>query len=309
MWLILGWMSLGLAQDDPAGPLRRKQLPPEPRHQQDFTAYTVGKNRWRLGLGRVDYGLLDNLSVGTNMTQWVIGPNANLKVTAVQTPRFDASVQAGVGEVYDGILDFLLSEETDARLTIYPVSVRASYILSPKWSAHLGTTRTFFVGTGTLSSEQIIDLLEFVFGGEVNQAIVDALGDSVFAEARGQVGLQQVHLAAEWRFNRRDSLVFEANSYVRISGLFSGGVGSTDESGAEVSAGLGADFLVPLDDFPSTVSLSYQWSWERFNLRVGLPLTFQNVFSYFQAFEFFWLLGPQPPPTVLPESPRRMFRG
>ena len=69
----------------------------EPKVLTDVTAYTAGKKTWSVGLFNQEYGLLHNVSVGTRAPLFALGvANAHAKVTAVQTPKFDAAI---TGEV------------------------------------------------------------------------------------------------------------------------------------------------------------------------------------------------------------------
>ncbi|MEL6346312.1 MAG: hypothetical protein AAFV53_24590 [Myxococcota bacterium] len=290
-WFVACWLSAAAAQQLP-----RKLQPPEPRHQQDFTAYTVNKGQFRLGVGRLDYGVLDNFSLGTNTVQWVLGPNFYAKVTAIQTRRFDVSLQLSAGGVYDQWLMLVFGEDTAFEMNVIPTTIRSSLIITPKWSAHLGVTSLSMNAVGELSAGQIIEIYEQITASDaLTQELEDLLADTVFANAQARLTLQQTHFAVEYRRNRRDSIIFEANSYVSASGLISGGVSTVSDEGSEANTSIGADFRLPLDTLPSAVSLSYQWSWERFHLRVGIPLTPANPLSTVQALELYWLLGPSAP--------------
>ena len=66
----------------------------QPSAWTDVSATTVGKKRTRIGLSSQDYGLLRNAHVGVNAVPIGLGlGNVHAKVTAIQTPRFDLSIQ------------------------------------------------------------------------------------------------------------------------------------------------------------------------------------------------------------------------
>ncbi len=53
-----------------------------------------------------------------------------------------------------------------------------------------------------------------------------------------------------------------------------------------------ARIRMPLrESIQALVSLSWQWSWRRFHLRLGLPLPPSNLFAYPQAVKLYWVLG------------------
>ena len=269
----------------------RKAEPPDPYHMQDFTAYTVERGQWRVGLWRTDYGLLDNVSVGTSPLLWLVGGNARGKVTAVQTERLAFSLEGSVVNIHPALSEALVGRELSARLT--PVGWTGSAILNERWSVHLGNTWTLGRVEGTLSGEDIVTLVSSVAGGGVGGSLGDALGDDVYAGAWVSLALAQSNLAVEWRRSRRDSIVLEANSYLWASGLVVAEAGTAtegEEGETELGAGAAARFRTALAEVPSAISLSYQWSWERANLRLGVPLPLSNVLAWPQAVQVYWLL-------------------
>ena len=271
----------------------RKEQAPDPYHQQDFTAYTVEKGQWRLGLGPIDYGLLDNVSVGTTSYLWIVGPNARAKITAIHTERVDVAVQGSVVKVSQ-IWTEALTNRGDILLRVTPIGWRGSAILSPTWSLHLGNTWTLGRLEGTVSGQDIVDLVGLVAGGNIQSSIGKAVGNDVYAGAWSNFALAQSSFAVDWRRNRRDSWILESNSTLWASGLVVGevGSGSTDVNGqeTEVAGGAAARFRAPLKTVPSAVSISRQWSFEKLNLRVGIPLVPGNPLSWTQALQIYWLL-------------------
>lgn len=274
----------------------RKEQEPDPYHQQDFTAYTVQKGQWRVGLSEVDYGLLDNLSVGTTTYLWLVGSNVRAKITAVDTKRIDVSVQGSVLRLYDFWTASLTGGREGILLRATPIGWRSSILINPKWSVHLGNTWTLGRLEGTVSGQDILALVGTVAGGDLSSSIGDAVGDSVYAGAWGNFALAQSNFAVEWRRNRRDSWILESNNTLWASGLVVGELGSSTTSGengedeTEIAAGAAARFRAPLKTVPSAASLSRQWSFEKLNLRLGIPLNPQNPLSWTQAIQIYWLL-------------------
>jgi len=266
-----------------------------PTQMQDFTAYTVQQGQWRVGLTRLDYGLLDNVSIGTSALFLLVGPNGNAKVTAAETERLSFSLEGSYYAPYSALLENLSGGEGGSNITmrVTPVAWTGSWEISPKWSAHYGNTWTLGRVEGELTGGQIAELMGAVTGGGVDESIQDALGlETLYAGALGRFTLASSNFAVMWRRKENASFIFESNNYLWISGMVVGTVGQETE-GAEVGAGVAAIFEQALETVPSAVSLSWQRSWDRLNLRVGIPLTAGNPFAFTQAFQLYWLLGPK----------------
>ncbi|MFT5679473.1 MAG: hypothetical protein ACI8RZ_000377 [Myxococcota bacterium] len=274
-----------------------KDQPGDPRRQTDFSAFTIDQGQWRVGLSSLDYGLLENTQIGTNTLLWAVGSNARAKVTAIETEKLAFSFQGSTVSVHQFWLDTITAASSEdeesassADLRVTPLSWRGSWSISPKWSVHYGNTWTLGRLSGELTGEQITGLIGAVTGGAIDSNITDAMGSStLYAGAVGRFTLAQSNLAVEWRRSRRDSIIFQSNNYLWVSGMVIGTVGNTTETG-EVGAGAAATFEQLLETLPSAVSLSWQWSFEKFNLRLGIPLDPSNPFSSTQAIKLYWLL-------------------
>jgi hypothetical protein len=270
--------------DEPA----RRTLPPEPRHLQDLSAYTVGVRRWRIGPAYLDYGLLDNVSVGTSPLGFLIGPNLRAKVEAAHLGRFELSLEGGWWSV--SVLN-----DSGLKTTVAPLGWTLSCVLSPRVSVHGGNTWILGRATGKVDAETLGDALGQVVGTDVSEDLRRALGDQTYGDALANVALAQTQLASEYRFNRRGSLVLQLDTTLWLRGLVAAGVGTEVGDGGSASGGAAARLDLPLrDSLPTASSIAWHWSFERFNLRLGLPLAFRNPLSYVQALEFYWLLGPEP---------------
>jgi hypothetical protein len=275
----------------------RHALPGDPKHQTDISAFTVAHKQWRIGLTSLDYGLLENTQIGTNTVMWAVGSNARAKVTAIETERLAFSFQASTVSVHQRWLNTITSaasgddeHASSAALRVTPMSWRGSWSISPKWSIHLGNTWMLGRLSGELTGEQIAGLIGAVTGGSIDASITDAMGAStMYAGAVGRFTLAQSNLSAEWRKNQRSSLILQSNSFLWVSGMVIGTVGTTSESG-EVTAGGAATFEQVLETLPSAASLSWQWRFDTLHLRLGIPLNPINPFSYTQAITLYWLL-------------------
>ncbi len=281
--LMLG--ALAFAGGDGSEKWKDGELDPKVLH--DVTAYTAGKNVWTLGVGTQDFGLLTNMSIGTRAAFYVLGvANAHAKITAIQTPKFDVAFQAewlrrGFGE--------------DIVVTATPIGWTGSWIVSRRLSLHGGTSWMLMSAKGTLGVDEIASGLAGVIGVDVSADLSEQLSTTeVYAGVNASV--YQTRIAADYRLNRRDSIVFTLQNYVALSGLVAGGVGYTTPDGIELQAGPSARFAVPLDDaLPVAMTLSWQFSWDRAHLRLGIPLTkgISVIYAMPEALALYWDLGPK----------------
>jgi len=271
-----------------AGDYKKGEL--QPKAITDLTAYTVPKKTVKLGLVNQEYGLLENASVGTQLWTLALGIyTANAKVTAIQTPKLDASLEGGIF-YYDANRVGL-----PAIVTMTPIGWTGSWKVSDTFSAHFGHSWTMASVDGELSAAEIATALEPVLGADVSADLTAALGDGTGAYAGANLTLVQARIAADWRLNRRDSVVVFANTYLFLTGIAAAG-GSVEAEGAEIDVGASARFRLPLQEsLTPAAGVSWQWSWERFHLRVGLPLSQGSGFllAIPCAFQAYWLLGPK----------------
>ena len=280
MLLILSFLGLALAADSPSV-------------WTDVSASTVGKKQTRIGLSSQDYGLLKNVHVGTSAVFMGLGlGNVHAKVTAVQTPKFDLSIQA---ERWS--MSLLPLGIAGGLFEMTPIGWTGSWYISKKGTLHFGSTTTLATLAGAMTINQIAEAILAGMGVDIAADLLGAAGDSTGLYAGGELTLQRSRFAYEHRFNERHSLLFASNSYVFLEGLLAAGVATTDPQGVEVQVGASARFSVPLKEtFPSVTSLSWQRNWARMHLRVGLPLSrgASGLLAVGQAVDFGYLFGPRP---------------
>ena len=282
LWLL----SLALIQAASGG--EWSEQPIDPKVRPNHTAYTVGKNHWQIGLVRQNYGILDNAQIGTQAPLWALGVvNGNAKVTAIQTPRLDVSIDGGA--YWSSLAPF----GVDGDILATPVGWTASWAISDRFSLHGGTAWTLASANGRMGAPEIAQGIEAVTGADITAELTEVLGDQTGLYAGANLTLYQTRLSADVRFSRRDSLILTSNTYVFVSGLVAAGVAVDDIEGVDVEAGASARVRVPLtESIPSLTTLSWQFDWRRVNLRVGVPLPLDNTFAWFQAVDLYLILGP-----------------
>jgi len=275
------------------------EQPIEPKALPDGTAYTIGTRTYRVGLVKQQVGVLDNLDLGTRAPLWALGlVNVHGKVTAIQTKRVDVALD---GEYINTSLDRF--GVPDGRLTLYPVGWTASWMIGKRVSLHGGTGWMVASAEGQLDSAALGDGIAAVTGADIGDVLGDELGQGgVYGGAN--VSLFQTRFQAEYRLNRRDSIVLRSNNWLYLNALVAAGLASGTDQGTEVSAGASARVRVPLtDSLQALTTLSWQFSWRRANLRLGVPIPLNNTFAWLQAVDFYVLLGKgrqAPVPEVVP---------
>ncbi len=276
MWLML--VGAGLA-----GEWAQQEI--EPKIPTDFSAYTLGRNHGRLGLFDQDFGLWDNVDVGTTAALFVLGvPNAHAKITAIQSDTFDIGLDAA----WHG---YNLEERLGVPggyLTVVPIGWTASWVASPKFSLHFGSAWLLADARGEVSLDQLGEGLAVAVGADLSSELASSLEDGGGLYAGANLSLTQTRLAMDYRINRRDAVVFQANTFVLLTGNISGGYATEDET---VEVGASAHIEKPLtDQLQGVLTLSWQFTWERWYLRVGLPVPTRTIPLLWipQAFEFYW---------------------
>jgi len=224
--------------------------------QTEFSAFTLQGRQARLGLFKLEYGILDRWMVGTYTLPWILMPiakgpilNAYTKVQLVRAERF--ALSARLGFYYADVHGLESSSIDDGafRGTIFPITGQGSWLIGERWtvSGELTWVQTLLHGDVETASEASA-------GG--------ALGQSNF----------QLAVTAEYRFGKHVAL----NLVTRLAPFVQPLALSTDAElngdttvnvQAEVESGTQNAFLVQ----PGVT-----FSWGIWNLRAGLGVG--NIF-------------------------------
>ncbi len=281
------WIALSLFAVAFAGTWADQEI--DPKVLTDVSAYTVDKRDWRVGIYSIEYGLLTNLQVGTIQALYLLKvPNAHGKVTAIQTPKLDVSLQAGW--FYKDLTSLGLKNMT---ATMTPIGWTGSWIPHRRWGIHFGTESTLARVDGRVNVKDIGVAVRELTGVKITKDLKKAVGQNGGLYGGANLNLMSTHFAVDFRLNRRDSIIFSSTTYLVVSGLLAAGV-TVEYEDIEAEVGASARVRIPLTEtLPRLNSLSWQGSWEHFHLRVGLPLPIANYFAYPQAINAYWVLGPK----------------
>lgn len=266
----------------------RNLLPQNPRGQTDYTAYTLEWGEVELGLTYVSIGVLPGVQVSTvpalylpplvSMGQEpVLSPvyNVQAKVDALRLGPWDLAPQANF---YSLDWDFL-----DARFLSF--GAMNSLVLAKPWSIHFGAYYSMFNVDGLISEDWILQLLGGVAGGDIGASMgADTDGVTV----AGDLQTLTVRLATDVRFNRRDSLVLQAQGLVWTSARFNSTIQQDGKSATLLDKSL-AGLVDPTQAYLAT--LSYQATFRNVDLRIGIGVPFDNPAWALQAFELAYRFG------------------
>ncbi len=255
---------------------RRSELPQYPYAQTDFTAYSLEFGEFKIGLASITAGVLPRVQVGTIPSFWLLGiPNVNGKFNALRLGPLDIAVTANGGRLNVGE-GFMVSRAEAGVLT--------SLILSDPLSVHAGAS----YGTIKMLGEPDLSQLSF---------LIDPLQrfnlDTYYDFLKEQLDSNEVsfdldsrtlsaRVAADYRFNRRDSLILQGSAVVARQvdwgyTLTSDGVETRYDEPLDpdvLPEVLGIQEFFTEGERPISasynVSASWQWAWRHIDLRLGL---------------------------------------
>ena len=236
---------------------KRTQLEQVPRAQTDFTAYTLEWGEIKVGLASITIGALPRTQIGTVPALDIVGvTNGHVKVNILRVGGFDLGVGGNLYRLQIG--DFVGTRTGGSAYT-------SMQLLDP-WSLHIGTTYANFHADGVPDASRLPSLLTGGADADTFLASQEGNEDAWLFDGRNV----RMHIATDYRFNRRDSLLFQIGATVW----------SKIETGFEAPPILGLDEVFenatdtsnPIQKSLVT-SLSWQWTWRKVDLRVGAGLS------------------------------------
>ncbi len=215
------------------------------------TAYTLGEDEWRLGIWRLDYGLWDDIYLGTHILPWIVAmANLHAKYRFLSVDRFDLAAGIGLYWLDLGktryLADLLKETDSDARFVILPAEIAGTYRFDEDLSLTLAPVFTAVALTGTYHADEF--------------------------EGAGAVTNLQLTATLQQRLGRVVALVaharFLAYQYLKASGK----VQLDDYTTAELHAGADIDVQNAW-----SLTLCSVFSWQTFNFRIGLGYGNYNI--------------------------------
>ncbi len=281
---------------------KRHRLPQNPYQHTDFTAYTLEFGEAEIGLFSIKAGIAPRLQIGTAPLLDVVGVyNGSLKYNFLRNGPLDAAASANV--YYAPITEILrnvsrLGGETldigDPESGIYTTKVvsfgvggTASVQVAKPWSLHAGIQYT---RVGASGSWELGQLPEFLVPNLEGVSPSDEGVTTLVPEFSGHT--ISVKFATDVRFNRRDSLIFQARStvFAKVAAKANFEVEGVPGD-ADVGIGYGGFVPVQYLKYTTQLSLSWQFSWNHLQARFGVGWSGAPFAWTLQAFELSYRFG------------------
>lgn len=271
------------------------ESPIEPRYEYDFTAYTVPRGHVKIGLVNLDVGAMKNVHLGTAPILFVVGYyNAHAKVTAIQTERFDLSLFGGFGYINrtfggEATADGGTTTAVPIKAWAWPFDATASVIAAEKISFHGGLRIERFEVQSQFELDTLAAGLGTLVGADLSESLANGLKDNGAVYGGAELAVFQPHLAVDFRFNRRDSLIYQWKTTAFLHARVDAGYTTQTDT---VSVGAAAEVNTSLKDQAlGTHSLSWQGSFKRWHLRFGIGKSAIPGGGILQATEISYILG------------------
>ena len=220
----------------------------------DDTADTLERNKWRAGLFRLEYTPLKSSTVGTYWLPWFFRvPNLHLKWRYYQNTKLSLSARLGYFGFDTKSLEKLDEQKTHAVISVVPFDVAGTWRIDKRASVSLD-----FIWTGVFIK------------GEADQEALNGTFQG------GATNLQTLS-TLELRVSRVTALLFQARllSFQLVSYRGDVELHPDEFTTIEIHGAQKSDAL----DFrgASSLTLSALFSWQAFNLRLGLGYGNYNV--------------------------------
>jgi len=253
-----------------------RQLPQRAYAHTDFTAYTLEWGEAELGLTSVGVGILPGLQVSTSAPLDALGVfNGSAKLHFARLGPIDLAVQGSYATFNQ---PEIVGSYTSA------ASVVSARLLSP-WSVHLTTQYTSVGAHGLPNTATIAPIVGSLTGFDLNAWHTSAQNADFNIAINAEV--VRIQLASDIRFNRRDSLIFQAENFIwgSIKTDTSGDFAVPDVMGLDEA--LSMDVTGPLSPAQFyAASIAWQWDWNRSHLRLGLGVSSTPGAWAFQSTEY-----------------------
>jgi len=220
----------------------------------DESAYTLRHKDFRVGLWKVQYGIVDSVMAGTYIWPWLFRvSNLHAKWRYWQNDTWALSVFAGLYHLNTKSFEQVEEDTGNATLTVFPFELAASHRFDDHYTLTVAPVWTTVVLRGNLES------------------------DDLRGAGEGAVNNFQLTATFEWRLSQVTAVLFHGRYLVAQTAHAQGDVvlrpdefttievhatGTTDEINFRRAASL---------------TVSGVFSWETFNFRIGASVGNYNV--------------------------------
>ncbi len=224
------------------------------QHVTDESAYTLRQKDFRVGIWKLQYGIIDQVTAGTYIWPWVFRvANLHAKWRYWHNDTWALSVFTGFYHFDTKSLEKVDEDTGNATIDVVPFELAASYRFDDRYTLSVAPVWTTVALKGDLESEDLKG------AGE------------------GAVNNFQLTATFEWRVSRVTAFLFHGRYLVAQTAHAQGDIvlHPDEYTTVEVHASGKTDAI----DFRKAGSLvlSSVFSWETFNLRTGLSFGHYNV--------------------------------
>ena len=266
----------------------REKLAQNPYGNTEYTAYALEFGQLRVGINKTAFGIAPRVQVGTAPVLNLVGIyNGSIKINALRANRVDLAIQGG----YYGL---------DAGLDASWLrgGIMTSIRLTDPWSLHLGSSYDRVQINGLPEPSKVSDLL--IDGSSDDLAAWEqAARDQGISLELGQ-SMITARMATDYRFNRRDALVFQASAifWSSANSAINGLDPEVEEGLEELPPVLNMDNVLLNESNTGAsiggsymASLAYQRSRKHLDIRIGLGISAIQYAWLLQSFELSYHFG------------------
>ena len=233
---------------------KRAELEQVPRGQTDFTAYTLEWGETKVGLASITIGALPRTQIGTVPLLDALGVmNGHIKVNVLRAGPMDIGLGSNLYRLQVG--EFVGSHTGGSLIT--------SFQVTKPWSVHLGANYASLNSSGVPDTTRLPSALTAGTDPETFQASQDGNEDAWNFHGQNL----RFNFATDVRFNRRDSIVFQAGAILWSN--IQKGFDAPPILGLEDAFARAEENTNPVGESLVT-SLAWQWTWRKVDLRVGV---------------------------------------
>ena len=214
------------------------------------------------------------------------GENVDAKVNLFRLGAFDLALDA----------NWLSLPTEEFRMSFLGGGLNTSIRIMEPWTLHLGSQYMSFGAQGLPDLDSINPLILQMSGVDADSYRDELAADDVGFDI--QTSLVTLKLATDIRFNRRDSLIVQAQGIIWHRIDSSSNLNDSDQ----VPKFLNADQIFALEsegisDISKSyvVSVAHQWSWNHSYLRLGVGWSSMNEYAFvpavIQSIDYAWRFG------------------
>ncbi|MDP6933893.1 MAG: hypothetical protein QGG40_13295 [Myxococcota bacterium] len=239
---------------------KRGRLPQNPYGQTDFTAYTLELGEVKIGVASITAGVLPGVQIGTVPALFALGvPNVNVKTNFFRAGPLDGGLYA---TRYQLSLPDIIEDE---RFTFAYSGLGAvlSLRLAPPWSIH-AEGHYDIISLDGIPDPSIASGYMGTSEAQVNEYVELASANEISANAT--MSAARLKVATDVRFNRRDSLVLQAEALVWVGA--DAEVTLPPIAGLELAVSTNYDQSFEIQD-TYVASIAWQFAWKQIEARIG----------------------------------------